>query len=128
MMRVRNFLIGLAAIAAIGCSDATGLGGENSGGDFSIGISGGATPQYSWSGADASSVAVYRAASPLVPVWHVSDPNSAAPNIGSPVRHGMVPAGAVLQSNTEPILVAGIDYRVEIRLINNSTAFRVFRP
>jgi hypothetical protein len=128
MIRVRHFLIGLAAIAAIGCSDSTGLGGENSGGDFSIGVSSGTTPQYSWSGGDANNVRVYRAASPLVPVWHVSDPNTAAPNMTSPVRHGTVPAGAQQQTGTELVLAAGVEYRVEITLTGGMSAFRVFRP
>jgi hypothetical protein len=126
MIARRRWLILPALLFAFACSDDLGLGGENSGGDFNISVGSGTTPEYSWSGLAATSVAVYRTSNTLVPVWHVSDPSS--PNMSPPVRHGTVPSGAVLQSNTEPALTVGIDYRVEIRLSNNSTAFRVFRP
>lgn len=108
----------------IACSDDLGAGGDNAGGDFNISVSSGAQPQYSWSAGPALSIAVYRASNPTVPVWSVANPTQQ--NIGSPVQHGTVPAGALVLADDETALSAGVRYRVEIQLANGQDAFREF--
>lgn len=118
-------LFGLVALVA--CSDDP-LGGENSGGDFAIDVGTGLQPQYSWSAGAASAVEVARTSN-LLPIWHVASPQG---QIASPVRHGTVPAGAVVlhdPGDAETTLTAGVQYRVKITLANGSqTAFFIFTP
>lgn len=121
---------GLALIAtlaiATGCTGDI-LGGENgSGGDFSISVGSGVTPQYSWSTGPAFSLDVVRTSAQTVVVWRVTSPSD--PRMSSPVRHGTVPAGALESSAIEKVLTPGVQYRVSIRLVDGRTAFQDFRP
>jgi hypothetical protein len=109
--------------ATAACSDDLGDGGD-AGGAFDVGVSGGTQPNYSWPG-QAFSIRVSRAADTTVPVWFVSHPSR---NLASPLRHGTVPAGATELIDDETTLTAGVRYRVEITLSDNSMAFREFTP
>ncbi len=122
----RIALSALFLAGATACADDLGAGGDNAGGDFDVGVSSGTQPQYSWPGGSAVSVTVVRASNQTVFVWAISSPTLR--NIASPVRHGAVPAGALLLDNTEPALSAGVRYRVAITLANGQTAFREFVP
>jgi hypothetical protein len=125
-MRIRAVLVGLAVIGTTACTDATGVGGDNAGGDFDVSIGVGVTPNYAWPSGLAFEVDVVRTANSTVSVWRVANPTQR--NITSPVRHGQVPTGALVLANTEPSLTAGIAYRVTIRLADGQSAFREFRP
>lgn len=124
-MRFLRFACVLLLVA--GCSDDI-LNGDNggSGGDFSIAVSGGTQPNYSWSEGPALSVDVVRTSNQTVVVWRVADPTNR--NIRSPVRHGVVPPGALETAALERVLTAGVEYRVSIRLADGRTAFRDFTP
>jgi hypothetical protein len=116
-----------AGALGIACSDDLGTGGDNAGGDFNIAVSSGTQPQYSWGAGPALSIAVYRASNTNLAVWSVANPTQQ--NIGSPVQHGTVPAGALVLADEETTLSAGVRYRVEIRLANGQQdAFREFTP
>jgi hypothetical protein len=126
---------GLALIATIAVATATACvnditGGINgSGGDFSISVGSGTTPQYSWSSGPAFSIDVVRTSAQTIVVWRVTSPSQ--PKISSPVRHGTVPAGALESSTSDPperILTPGVQYRVSIKLVDGQTAFQDFKP
>lgn len=125
----RGFRVAVAALALVvagACSDDLGAGGDNSGGDFSINVSSGSTPQYTWPGGPALSVSIFRASNTNIPVWAVVD--AVNQNITSPYRHGTTSGTAVVQADDEPMLSAGVVYRVEIRLPDNQSAFQEFIP
>lgn len=75
----------------------------------------GTTPQYSWLVGNISSLFVVRVADPLNPVWGVNS-RGATDTIPSPITHGQTFADANLQliSTAEPVLTAGVEYRVTI--------------
>jgi hypothetical protein len=113
-------------VAAAGCTDELMNGDNGSGGEFSIAVSGGTQPTYTWFEGPALSVDVVRTSNQTVVVWRVADPTNR--NISSPVRQGVVPAGALETASLERILTAGIQYRVTVRLANGRSAFQDFRP
>jgi len=101
-------------------------GGDGSGGDFAVSVSGGTQPTYSWSAGPAFEVSLVRTADQTVVVWRVSDVVNR--DIRSPVRQGVVPQGATETAASERVLTAGVTYRVSIRLADGSSAFQEFRP
>jgi hypothetical protein len=121
----RMAMAALTLWATAACSDDLGNGGD-AGGDFTIQVGSGTQPQYSWPG-PAFSVRVSRASSSTVPVWLVSHPGR---SLSAPLRHGNVPSGAsqLVDDDAEPTLTAGVRYRVEITLADNSMAFQEFTP
>lgn len=127
MMRGAWFLAGALALAVgAACSDDLGAGGDNAGGDFSISVGSGNTPQYTWPGGPAVSVTVVRAANQTQFVWAVSSPTLR--NIASPLRHGTVPQGAIELADDERTLTPGVRYRVSISLADGQSAFQEFTP
>jgi hypothetical protein len=75
----------------------------------------GTTPEYSWQVGNISSLFVVRVADPLNPVWGVNS-QGATDIIPSPITHGQTFSDANLQiiSTAEPVLTAGVEYRVTI--------------
>ena len=122
-LKVAAALMALTVAAA--CTDDLGVGGDNSGGAFEISVGSGSQPQYSWAGGPALSVTVFEVGQTF-PIWGISSPTNR--NIGSPYRHGSVPAGSSVVYDEQPTLQPGVRYRVEIVLANNQEAFREFRP
>jgi hypothetical protein len=118
----------LAALAVSGLTACTDILPPDDGGNgsFTVTVGSGTTPSYSWTGGAAFRVEVAPVANPFIPVWAVADPNNR--NIASPVRHGTVPSGAVLLADEEPVLRAGVNYRVTVTLPNNERSSRDFRP
>ena len=94
--------------------------------DFSITISSGIQPTYTWQGGPARRIDVVPTADPLVPVWSVA--TTTFPHMPSPVRHGTVPTGAIELENAERTLRIGVNYRVRITLADNTQSSRDFRP
>jgi hypothetical protein len=81
----------------------------------------GTTPKYSWLVGNISSLFVVRVADPLNPVWGLGS-RGAADIIPSPITHGQslddpnlrdIPNLQII-SSTEPVLTAGVEYRVTI--------------
>jgi len=127
MRAVRLAVAALLVAGMAGCTDDI-LGGLGaSGGDFSFNVSGGTAPTYSWSTGPAFSIDVVRASNQSQVVWRISDP-TVPRNIASPVRHGVVPAGAIESSPLERTLTPGIRYRVTITLDDGRSAFQEFTP
>jgi hypothetical protein len=123
----RTIMLTLAlALALAGCTDDITGGDNGSGGDFAITVGSGATPTYTWASGPAFSIDVVRTSNETVVVWRVADPNNRA--IQSPARHGTVPQGAIELVGIERVLTPGVQYRVTIRLADNSSAFQDFRP
>jgi hypothetical protein len=116
----------IASFTAAGCVDDITGGINGSGGDFSISVGSGTTPQYSWSSGPAFSIDVVRTSAQTIVVWRVTSPNE--PRMSSPVRHGTVPVGALESSAIEKVLTPGVQYRVTITLVDKRTAFQDFRP
>lgn len=114
------------SLLATGCTDEILNGINGSGGDFSISVSAGTSPSYSWSEGPAFSIQVERTANQTQVVWRVADANTR--NIRSPVRHGVVPTGAIESLALERTLTPGVQYRVVIRLADAREAYRDFRP
>jgi hypothetical protein len=110
--------------ATAACSDDLGDGGD-AGGDFNIDVSSGTQPSYSWPG-PAFRVQVSRSGD-IAPVWLISHTGR---SLTSPLRHGVIPSGALqlVEDDPETTLTAGVRYRVEITLSDNSMAFREFTP
>jgi hypothetical protein len=125
-MRKQTLALIGALIITTSCTGDILNGGDGSGGDFAISVSGGTQPTYSWTAGPAFEVSVARAADQTVVVWRVADVVNR--NIRSPVRQGVVPQGATETAASERILTAGVTYRVSIRLADGSSAFQEFRP
>jgi len=123
-MRVLRFAFCLPLV--LGCSDELLNGGNGSGGDFAVSVSGGTQPDYSWSSGPALSVDVVRTSNQTVVVWRVADTTNR--DIRSPVRQGVVPSGALELAALERVLTVGVQYRVTIRLADGRTAYQDFRP
>jgi hypothetical protein len=114
----------MIVLAAAGCGgDSTGVDGDGSAFDISIGS--GTHPTYSWSGGTAFSVSVVRTSAPGTIVWGIANP---AMTIPSPVTHGTASGGAAITSNTEPTLTPGVKYRVSITRQDQKTGFKEFTP
>ncbi len=107
----------LALSGCLGLSDGSELiPAEATGAPTSyIQVGTGTTPQYSWVVGNISSLFVVRVADPLNPVWGVNS-RGATDTIPSPITHGQTFADTNLQiiSSTEPVLTAGVEYRVTI--------------
>lgn len=127
MRRSLSLIAATFAIALAGCTDDLLNGPGNSGGDFSISVGSGTTPTYSWSAGPAFSIDVVRTSNQTQVVWRITDPTDPR-NIASPVRHGIVPTGAVESSGVERVLTPGVTYRVTVNLTNGQSAFRDFTP
>jgi hypothetical protein len=127
MRRPCTLIVAALAITLASCTDDLLTGPGNSGGDFSITVGGGTTPQYSWSAGPAFSIDVVRTSNQTQVVWRITDPTDPR-NISSPVRHGTVPAGAIESSASERVLTPGVQYRVTITLANQQSAFQDFTP
>jgi hypothetical protein len=125
-MRAFRFAFFLVLLLAAGCSDELLNGGDGSGGEFAISVSGGTQPTYSWSSGPALSVDVVRTSNQTVVVWRVADTTNR--DIRSPVRQGVVPAGALELAAIERVLTLGVQYRVTIRLADGRSAYQDFRP
>ncbi len=123
-LRTRT-LLAAAFIALAGCTDVLPPD-DGDDDDFSITISSGTQPTYTWQGGPARRIDVVPTADPLVPVWSVA--TTVFPHMPSPVRHGTVPTGAIELENAERTLRAGINYRVRITLADNTQSSRDFRP
>lgn len=132
MRRPQTLIVAALAITLASCTDDLFTGPGSSGGDFSISVGSGTTPQYSWSAGEAFSIDVVRTSNQTQVVWRITDPTQ--PRIGSPVRHGTVPSGAIESGSgpggtaIERVLTPGIQYRVTITLANQQTAFQDFTP
>jgi len=117
----------ISVLLIIGCSDdstPTKSGGE--GRDFTVTVSSGTTPQYSWASGDAFSVSVVRTATPTEIIWGIATPGQS--NIASPANHGVAPNGAVTTAQSETVLSAGVEYRVSVTLLNTKTGYTDFTP
>lgn len=123
---VAKAVVFLLVVAVGGCTDDLLNGDNGSGGDFSIAVGSGTQPTYTWFEGSALSVDVVRTSNQTVVVWRVIDATNR--NITSPVRQGIVPAGAIEAASLERILSAGVQYRVSIRLADGRSAFQDFRP
>ena len=109
-----------------------GCGGDNpfgvvtdTGGDFAITVSGDIAPDYSWQDTNASRLTVVRTSDGLQ-FWRI-DATAGAGGFASPVSHGIVPAGAT-ESVESQILASGVEYRVEITLLDGRTGRETFVP
>jgi hypothetical protein len=127
MRRSLPLIAATLVIALASCTDDLLNGPGNSGGDFSISVGSGTTPTYSWSAGPAFSIDVVRTSNQTQVVWRITDPTDPR-NIGSPVRHGIVPNGAIESSTLERVLTPGVTYRVSITLANQQSAFQDFTP
>lgn len=118
----RRFVRPILAITLLGiaggCDDSDGLLGGGSAIDVTVGS--GATPTYTWTGADVFSVTVVRTSDPTTFVWGMLTPGK--DGIPSPVVHGTVPTGAIVTANAEPRLATGVRYRVRVERLNGIDA------
>lgn len=132
--RLRTSLVAavLMLLPLAGCSDSSDPTGPGGGGasDFSISVSAGVNPTYSWTTGAASSLSVVRTASPADVVWGIVDPTAqiGTTNLDSPVTHGSVKSGTIASFNTEPTLTAGVQYRVIVTRLNGQTGWTEFTP
>jgi len=119
----------LSALLLAGCNSDSGTNaGSNGGGDFTVTVGSGTTPQYSWDAGNAFSISVVRTAAPTTIIWGIATPGQS--NIPSPSGHNVVPAGAVPTAvgTAEQTLTAGVEYRVSISLLSGKTGFTEFTP
>jgi hypothetical protein len=132
MIRFPTRRLSTIAVAALAAAMFAACGGNGSGstgpggGTVVVAASTGTTPNYTWSGPTAVTIDVVRASSPSVAVWEISSPMSR--NIPSGTQHGTVPAGSQLTANTEPVLTAGIKYRVTVALVDGTSGSVDFTP
>lgn len=126
MRRQRHLLSALIILAFsfAGCGDSNPA--NSGGGEFTVTVGSGATPQYSWSSGNAFSVSVMRTSAPTTIVWGLATPGQG--NIASPATHGTTPAGSIQTSASETILTAGVEYRVSVSLLDGKTGFTEFTP
>ena len=111
----------------LGCADDSNpADSNNGGGDFTVTVGSGTSPQYSWSAGDAFSVSVVRTGAPTTIVWGIATPGQS--NIASPATHGVTPIGAIPTAQTEIALTAGVEYRVSVSLLDGKTGYTDFTP
>lgn len=119
----------LAVAGLLGCrevtdSDATPL---QSGGDFTIGVTGSTTPTFSWPGAGARRIQVSSRTGNSgyvgVGVWDISSTRA----ISSPVRYGSQPTGSGAPYSPDA-LAEGTRYRVTVSRSDGRSAYREFVP
>ena len=112
-----NLLMPLALTGCLGLSGGNELiPAEATGAPTSyIQVGTGTTPKYTWLVGRISSLFVVRVTNPLNPVWGVNS-RGATDTIPSPITHGQTFADENLQiiSTAEPVLTAGVEYRVTI--------------
>jgi hypothetical protein len=110
-------LMPVALSGCLGLSDGSELiPAEATGAPTSyIQVGTGTTPQYSWLVGNISSLFVVRTADPRNPVWGVNS-RGATDTIPSPITHGQTFSDTNLQliNTAEPVLTAGVEYRVTI--------------
>lgn len=113
---------GLLGCREVTAPDATPL---EAGGDFTIGITAGTTPTFSWAGAGASGVSVFPAdLSGFVPAhWQIGSNGE----IRSPVRYGSQPTGSTVVVSPR-VLEEGRPYRVQVSRRDGRSAYREFIP
>jgi hypothetical protein len=95
-------------------------------GDFDVFADTGTTPIYTWNDGPANAVAVFRVSNPSVPVWGVV--TSGADSIMSGITHGMLPAGALLIANSEPVLTSGVMYQLAVSRTSGDYGYTTFVP
>jgi hypothetical protein len=123
------FTTAFAALAVIVVSACGGRGAGSTdpgGNTVTVIASAGTTPTYTWSGPTAVTIDVARASAPSVSVWGISSPTTR--NIPSGTQHGVVPPGATATATTEPVLTAGIKYRVTVALVDGTSGSVDFTP
>jgi len=98
----------------------------STGGNIAISVGSGTTPIYGWTGGPANAVGVSRASSPASLVWGVL--TSGGDSIASGVTHGLVPAGALRVTDVEPVLTAGVAYRVSVSRTDGRYGYTEFMP
>ncbi len=127
-MQTRRSLIFafLAIVAATACSGGGGTSTEVGGGTVVVSASAGTTPTYSWTGPTAVTITVARAAAPSTAVWGISCPINR--DIPSGSKHGVVPSDATVTATAEPVLTAGVKYRVTVALIDGTSGSVDFTP
>ncbi|MFQ5652983.1 MAG: hypothetical protein ACE5IY_23895 [bacterium] len=121
-----TFIVSVFVFAGCdGNGNPAGSGGSG-GADFTVNVSSGTTPEYSWSAGKAFSVSVVRTSAPTTIVWGLATPGQ--DNIASPAAHGATPAGAIQTSASETTLTEGVEYRVSVSLLDGKTGFTEFTP
>lgn len=91
-------------------------------------VGAGVSPSYVWTIGSISFLDVVRTSNPNSPVWGFNVAGG-ADVVVSPVTHGQVPVGATAIAGSEPILTAGVQYRVRIqRNTTNQQISAVFTP
>lgn len=130
LRRVNSFLVVTLFFTILcGCAEDSPINANNagnSGGDFTVTVSDGTTPAYSWTIGNAFTINVVRTANPTTIVWGVTTPGQNG--IASPVTHGQVPGGAIEQAAVEKELESGVEYRVSVVLLDGSFGFTDFTP
>lgn len=134
-LKKATVLAGLLAIGLtlVGCDDSDDGGtlGGGSGGSpsITISVSGGTTPQYTWSDGDVFSLSVVRTSDPTTIVWGLATPGS--DGVVSGATHGTTPTGVVptvLPGDEEPTLTPGVEYRVSASRTDSTFGFTDFTP
>ena len=130
--RVALAIMTIAALTIAGCGSDSTTGSDNdgdvqTGGAFTISVSGGTTPTYSWDAGPAYSLTVVEANNPSVIAWALI-PASVTSTISSPVQHGTVPSGAMATNDEGATLTEGTLYQLTITLSSGSSAYAVFTP
>jgi len=97
----------------------------STGGNIPVSADTGTTPAYSWSGGPVNAVGVSRVSDPNSLVWGVFI--AGKDSIVTGMIHGQVPAGA-LQVGTEPVLTAGVAYRVRVSRTDGRYGYTDFIP
>lgn len=110
----------------------TACGGDNpfgivvdEGGDFAITVAGDTQPTYDWEATNARLLVVFRA-SDSFQVWRI-DAAAGSGGFSGPVTHGLVPADASEEVDGQA-LESGVQYRVEITLMDGRTSSETFVP
>lgn len=118
----------LGAAGLLGCHEVTDPATSlQVGGDFTIGVTEGTTPSFSWPGAGASRVLVSvrngNAGYVGYDLWEVASTGA----ISSPVRYGSRLTGSGVV-NSPSALVKGSRYRVTVSRSDSRSAYRDFIP
>ena len=120
----RTFVAAALAVGLAACGDPAALatGSEDEG---TVTVSGGVTPDYTWTGGAARRLSVSDLSTGEI-VWDIQALDA---NVGfrSPVAHGVTPETA-RQSVVPRILEAGIRYDVTVRLLDGSDIAAEFVP
>ena len=95
---------------------------------FTVTVSSGTTPQYSWTAGGAFIVFVERISNLGSPGWGIMCQGTSTTCITSPVTHGTIPVGTSITTNTEMTLTAGVHYRVTVYRGQLGSGFADFTP